>query len=255
MSWALPTPWDEDVNDDPAGVGPAEVLKLLELQTDLLRSVATGGPRIDAVNGQYQRRRRLLNPGLKRLGIEPPFPWHDLWGWHGKWKEVSDTYAGRRQYISDLAMPARNRLEQMIAGTTATDPGPAIAAWPHLERRLEGLHAELQAAESLDDLQDVGRRAREILIDLAGFVYQPHMLPASVSEQPKAGDAKARLAYAAAALMSGQAHEQWRKLVRATWDLANVITHSSSVSRVEAFAAVQATVLLVRTFEQTATTP
>lgn len=255
MSWGPLSPWDDGEEPEPPGATPAEVLKLLDLQTDLLRSVATGGPRIDSVNHRYLRRRSVLNAGLKQYGIDPPFPWHDLWGWHGKWKEVSGTYAGRRRYISDLAAPARDRLEQLIAGVAVADPGPATPDWPDLESRLHGLHAELREAESIDDLQDVGRRSREIIIDLANLVYRPGMLPTPEPEQPTVGDAKTRLAYAAAALMSGHSHEHWRKLIRAAWDLANAITHSSSVNRVDAFAAVQAVVLLVRTFEQASSMP
>jgi len=55
--------------------------------------------------------------------------------------------------------------------------------------------------------------------------------------------------------MSGHSHEHWRKLIRAAWDLANVITHSGSGNRVDAFAAVQIVVFLVRTFEQATSLP
>ena len=44
----------------------------------------------------------------------------------------------------------------------------------------------------------------------------------------------------------GSGHVELRKLVRTTWDLANAVTHSSSAGRVDAFAAAQATVMLVR---------
>jgi hypothetical protein len=235
-----------DQDDEPRGRTAEELLALVNLQVGLLISVATGGPRIQDVNSEYQRRRTLLNAGLARFGIEGPFPWRDLWGWHGAWKDVSATYAGRRKHINDLADPVRNHLEQLMAGLAATDPGPGAVGWPDLEQRLAGLHAELLAASSRDDLQDVGRRAREIHIDLSSLVYRDEMLPASESEQPKAGDAKNRLFYAAVCLMPGNTHEHWRSLIRAKWDLANKITHSGGINRVDAFAAVQATVLLVR---------
>jgi hypothetical protein len=241
-------PGVDEPPDEPAGATPAELLQLLELQADLLRSVATGGPRIETVNSEYQRRRRLLNAGLKRLGIDPPFPWQDLWGWYGAWTQYG-TYAQRRSYLSQLAAPARERLEQIIEGASVTDSGPASTDWPDLEQRLTELRGELDASKSLDDLQDVGRRAREVLIDLATLVYRPGMLPANEAE-PRAGDAKTRLAFAAASLMPGSSYEDWRRLIRAAWDLANTITHSTSITRVDAFAAVQATVLLVRVFEQ-----
>jgi hypothetical protein len=251
----FPVPREDDPAEEPAGETPAELVQLLDLQAALLIAVATGGPRIPEVNEEYQQRRRMLNTGLSRFGIEAPFPWRDLWGWYGTW-QTQATYAARRAYISDLAAPAYEKLESLVAGKAATDPGPATANWPDLEQRLTDLHREFQAADSLDDLQDVGRRAREILIDLAELVHRPDMLPPDQSEPPKAGDAKTRLAHAAAALMSGRSHDDWRKLIRAAWDLANTITHSGSINRVDAFAAVQATVLLVRSFElatQTAT--
>jgi len=163
---------------------------------------------------------------------------------------VSAKYGGRRAYIDQLASPAYERLERLINGVAATDPGPAMTTWPTLEQRLAGLHNELRVATSLDDFQDIGRRAREILIELAGLVYRPSMLPEAETAQPKAGDAKARLSHAASALMAGSNHEDWRRLIRAAWDLANTITHSSSIGQVDAFTAVQATVLLVRCFEQ-----
>ena len=239
-----------DQDDEPKGRTAEDLLRLVDLQASLLISVATGGPRIEHANGDYQRRRGVLNAGLMRLGVESPFPWRDLWGWHGTWKDVSATYAGRRKYINDLAEPVRKRLEQVAAGLAATDTGPSVIGWPELEKRLGGLHAELLAASSIDDLQDVGRRAREIHIDLASLVYRDEMLPASEFEQPKAADAKNRLFHAAVCLMPGSTHEHWRSLIRSAWDLANKITHSDGINRVDAFAAVQATVLLVRCFEQ-----
>lgn len=237
-------------DDEPKGRTAEDLLRLVDLQAGLLISVATGGPRIEHVNDEYQRRRSALHAGLRRLGVESPFPWRDLWGWHGTWKDVSATYAGRRKYINDLAEPVRKRLEQVAAGLAATDTGPSTLGWPELEKRLGALHAELVATSSIDDLQDVGRRAREIHIDLAGLVYRDEMLPASESEQPKASDAKNRLFYSAVYLMPGSPHEQWRSLIRSAWDLANKITHSIGINRVDAFAVVQATVLLVRCFEQ-----
>ncbi len=57
----------------------------LEAQAQLLISVATGGPRIDEVQRDYQLRRQRLVPALQRRGQEYPFPWPDLWQWYGHW--------------------------------------------------------------------------------------------------------------------------------------------------------------------------
>jgi hypothetical protein len=68
----------------------------LEAQSQLLISVATGGPRIDAVQGDYQRRRQRVVPALQRRGLEYPFPWPDLWQWYGHWSANLGSYASRQ---------------------------------------------------------------------------------------------------------------------------------------------------------------
>jgi hypothetical protein len=124
-----------------------------------------------------------------------------------------------------------------------------------LQRRLDGLRTAAHEAVSREDFQDVGRRCRAILIDLASLVYTPEMLPPSETDHPGAADAETRLAYATAALIGRHGHEHRRALIRDACGLADTITRSSSARHVDALAAVQATVLLVGTFEQAIGTP
>lgn len=223
---------------------------MLEVQAALLTTVATGGPRINEVNGQYKERRSLLHAALNDYGIDDPFPWTDLWLWHGHWTQHLPAWADRRRYIAELTAPALARLEVLIDGVGVDDSGALdTSTWPALGSRLDEAKRRNEAAASLDDWQDVGRRCREILIDLANLVYTPDMLPPSEPE-PKGSDAKVRLAHATSALFAGPERKELRALIRSAWDLANTVTHAGHTAAVDAFATLQATVLLVRVFER-----
>jgi len=137
---------------------PAAIRQLVEAQAAMLVAVATGGPRIEDVNAEYQDRRALLERGLRRLGIEPPFPWRDMWAWYGHWSQRLGSYASRRCFIAELAAPVLDRLDELEAGAVIDDPGrpdPA-AAWAQLEARLTALKGELAGDSTQDDCKTWG---------------------------------------------------------------------------------------------------
>ncbi len=243
----------EDEADEPDVDTLDGLIEELETQAALLISVATGGKRIESVKGQYRRRRQRVVPALKRRGLTYPFPWQDLWAWHGYWSSGKlPTYASRRVYVRKLVDPVVEALERQRSGLAVTDPGTsAVQSWAGLDSRIAGLAAELSQAVSQDDLQDVGRRAREVLMDSARLLANPALVPAG-RVAPKAGDAKAWLDLFLAEHAPGPSREELRKLVRATWDLAQKVTHAD-LGHIEAYAAAQATVLLARTLERLAT--
>ena len=244
--------FDDEDSDEPNVDTVDGLIEELENQAALLITVATDGPRIDTVKGQYLRRRKLLVPVLKRRGLKYPFPWQDLWAWHGTWSGGKlPSYASRRAYIRELTDPVVEALEQQRSGLAVTDPGGSeTESWADLDGRVAGLATELAQAATQDDLQDVGRRAREILIDCAKLLADPDLVPRG-KEAPKAADAKAWLDLFLAAYAPGSSRDELRSLVRSTWALAQTVTHSD-LSRVGAFAAAQATVLLVRTLQRLA---
>ena len=142
--------------------------------------------------------------------------------------------------------------EEVQPDLSITDPGPSPggATWADLDSRVAGLSSELIGAASRDDIQDVGRRAREILIDCARLIADPALVPEG-QPIPKSADAKAWLDLFLAARAGGSTREELRRLVRAAWELAQKVTHGG-LGRVDAFAAAQATVLVVRTLQQLA---
>ncbi len=82
------------------------------------------------------------------------------------------------------------------------------------------------------------------------MLADPGLVPPG-REAPKAGDGKAWLDLFLASTARGSSHPELRAFVPVTWDLAQKVTHGD-VDRVDAYAAAQATVLLVRVLQQLA---
>ena len=239
----------DDEPEDPDPATPAGLLELLDAQAALLVDVATGGSEIKRVNDRYVRRRRRLDPALKARGLAAPFPFEDLWAWRGHWQaQGMDKYQPRRDCIAALARPACVALEAAATGIEVADPGAAVTStWADLNARLDAVVGELAAATSRDD---VGRRCREILIDAAKLFTDPALVPPG-AETPKAANAKAWLDLFLAAHAEGSSRAQMRTFVRATWDLSQTVTHGD-IDRVDAYAAAQAPLLVVRVLQQLA---
>ncbi len=155
------------------------------------------------------------------------------------------TYRERREHIHGLVGPLVEWLERARSGATLEDWGATHEAWDGLDGRIDGLRRELVSGEEMDDWQDVGRRAREIVIDLANLVYRPEMT-SSDEPAPQQSNAKAKLDAYLNAKVPGSQNAELRAAVRSAWDLANKVTHGSSTHH-HAFAAAQATLMVVRT--------
>jgi hypothetical protein len=227
-----------------------ELIKLIEEQSDLLIAVSTGGPAFDTVDHEYRERYREIARGLSQLGLDNPFPWRDLWRWYGYYSANLPGYAARRVNIRERTDSVLEQLERRLEGKGLDDetlPGEN-PNWASAEGRLTGMKRELASANSHDDFQDVGRRCREILIEIGMLLYDERMLP-SGCEPPSRNDAKARIGYYLDAVIPGPSSANLRRVLRAAYDLMQTVTHGASVTFVDAFAAGQATVFLARTLQ------
>jgi hypothetical protein len=230
-------------------VSTEAVLELIERQRELVVSVATGGPPIDSVDAEYKERRTELAEELAKLDLRDSFPWRSLWDWYEYYSENLPTYKARRAYVSELVTPLVQQLERLRDGVNSVvDWGSPKESWATLEGRLDGLKGEIERAKSLDDCQDVGRRARQIIIDSANLVFTDSMTPEG-EQPPKGDDAKNRIRLYLASRLSGN-HDELRKLMRDALDLAHAVTHSSSATPIDAFAVAQAAVLVVRVLQE-----
>lgn len=238
---------DDDAEDDSSS--PDALADLVDSQRSVLISVATGGPRIDDADREYKKRHRVLKRGLDHYGIVPPFKWSSLWDWYGYYSGKLGSYAERRAYINELADPVLEQLEKRQTRGVIADWGETPESWGTLNQRLDELKQRVSAATSTDDHQDVGRRAREIIIAAVNLAFRSEMIPPG-DDIPKGADAKNRLEHVMNNLVPGTAHAELRKLLRDALDLAHKVTHSDGITRVDAFAAAQATVLVSRTLAE-----
>lgn len=90
-----------------------------------------------------------------------------------------------------------------------------------------------------------------MLIDCAQLLADRSLVPAG-TDTPKDGDAKAWLDLFLAKHAAESSRDELRKLIRAAWDLSQKVTHCD-LGHVDAFAAAQATVLVVRVVQELAT--
>src|SRR5207247_7839887 len=58
-------------------------------------------------------------------------------------------------------------LEHLTSPRGILDAGPRSTDWPAIEARVRELGPLLERARTLDEIQDIGRRCREIVNDLA----------------------------------------------------------------------------------------
>lgn len=227
----------------------AQLLELVERQANVIVATGTGQRRFDDFDADYQQTDRVLVAQFNRLGLTPPFPWRTLWEWHGYYSQELPTYASRRVHVTTLKREALERLEEQANGLTVHDPatGDPSPSWDGINARVRGLVSEYTGARDKDTWQDVGRRSREILIDLGKLIADPTLVPEG-KEPPRGADARAWFELFLDSQASGHDRAELRALMRKTWDLAQKVTHGD-IDAVDAFAAAQATVLLVRTTE------
>ena len=238
------------LDDEPDGSTLEGLIFLIERQRDLIAAIATGTSITPAGNDAYREMRKRIRPALARLDIADPFPWPDLNQWWAYCSAPRFTkYAERRVYVNDISEPVLDELEQRKSRVTDWVPPASAETWATIEVRLAGLKDRLDNARNLDDWQDIGRRSREVLIAATNVVFKDEMMQEGVMA-PKAADAKARFDAVVDTLARGASHAELRQLMRAAWDLAQKVTHSSGISRVDAFAAAQSTVVIVRTLQE-----
>ncbi len=229
----------------------AELKEQVQRQANMLVAAGTGQLLIKEGDPEYKRLDGFVIANLRRLGLRSPFPWRSLGEWHGFYSQGSyPTYASRRVHIASLANPAIEQLGEIEGTGSVHDPGSdeTEPTWDGINTRIAGLIQEYSTARVKDDWQDVGRRSREILIELGKLIADPSFVP--IGEQaPKAADAKAWFDLFINARAGGSHHAELRVVMKKTWDLAQKVTHGD-IGDIDAYAAAQATVMIVRTSQK-----
>ncbi|GAA1056867.1 hypothetical protein GCM10017608_11170 [Agromyces luteolus] len=250
MTDAIDSLFDPSRNEPQPSLDLDALRRLLQTQANTIVAVGTGGSRIQDVDAKYQRNARALDANFRRLGLQPPFPYQSLWDWYGFYSQNLSTYRERREHVRDLTQSALSTLDDIEARGEVHDPAAddETPTWENLNARIAGLVKEYSTARDRDDWQDVGRRSREILIDFGKLIADPAIVPKD-QEAPKGADAKAWFDLFLARYAAGRDKAELRATMRAVWDLSQKVTHGD-IADVDAFAAAQATVLVVRTAQK-----
>ncbi len=213
----------------------------IEAQRALMISVATGGPRIEDVNSDYQERRKRLSQLLKQRGLPDPNGFDDLWAWYGKWSSGDlPTFQSRRKYISELYKPILDRLSSIII-KNRYQPINEPTGWARVDRGVDAFITSLEVASVEEEFQTVGLLCRETLISLAQAVYEPEIHAPVDGTTPSKTDAKRMLDGYFAKELKGRSNEAARKHARAALALANELQHRRTATFRDATLCTEAT--------------
>lgn len=143
-----------------------ELIQAIESLRNIMIAVATGGPRINDVNDQYQRTWREVADSLEARGVENPLTFTSLWDWYGRWSSGDlPSYQSRRQFVSELVTPLISRIRSG-RGPDEFEP----TGWARVDRVVGDLRDKLAAAKVEEHFQTVGLMCREALISLGQAV-------------------------------------------------------------------------------------
>jgi hypothetical protein len=197
---------------------------------DMMVAVATGGPRIEAINHDYCALREELRGYLDALGVPDPNPFDDLWAWYGRWSSGDlPSYQSRRQFLGELFAPLLDRLRGMEAGREFLEERPPTG-WTRVDRGIEKMREALERARDEEDFQSVGHLGREALISLAQAVYIREKHPPLDGVEPSMTDAKRMLDAFIDVEIAGDTNERLRRHARSAVDLASELTHKRTAT-------------------------
>ncbi|MEI7526709.1 MAG: hypothetical protein WCJ95_20340 [Mariniphaga sp.] len=210
-----------------------------------LISVSTGGLRIQEANEEYQKRFAKVTIALKRLALENPSQFNDLWQWYGKWTSGDmPQYKDRRAYIGEMYGNLIKTLQE-TEQPELLNVSVNLTGWERISRSVKEIKIRLQHADNEEKFQAVGLLCRETIISLAQAIFNEEKHPTLDGVKASKTDAKRMLDAYIASELSGGANENIRKYARASNDLANELTHKRTATAKDAAICSSATVSLI----------
>jgi hypothetical protein len=232
----------------PTRLPESEMKKLaeaVESQKGIMIAVATGGPRINDVNREYEERQFYIREQFQMIGLEDPNLFPDLWTWYGKWSDGSmPTYQSRRRFIMDLYQPLLDALRRSKgAAVQIAEP----TGWARVDRNVEKIARAMETAKNEEDFQAVALLCREAIISLAQAVYEPEEHDSIDGVRPSETDAKRMLESYIARQISGQSSEYHRRFAKASFELTVSLQHRRTATFGDAALCAEATRSIINT--------
>ena len=212
---------------------------------DILISVSTGSQRIQDANDEYIKRYKVVNSALKKLSVDNPNPFNDLWQWYGRWTSGEmPRYQDRRAFIGEMY----TNIIQLLQETEQPDVlsiSVDLNGWERIDRSLKEIKVRLKQAANEEQYQTVGLLCRETIMSLAQAIYDKDKHPTLDQVLASKTDAKRMLDAYIAVEVSGGSNENLRKYARASSDLANELTHKRTANGKDASLCASATISLI----------
>ena len=216
-----------------------ELLAAIDKLKALMISVATGGPRIGAVEGEFIETYDAAAGEFARRGISNPLPYRDLWQWYGRWTEGDlPKYQQRREHVAALFRDATRLVQNNHAPVEPT-------GWPKVDRTIAETKTRLAAARNEEQFQAIGLLCREALISVAQAVFDAAKHPILDGKEASTTDAKRMLEAYVAVELAGATNDEIRKYARAAFDLSNQLQHRRTATFRHTALCVEATASVV----------
>lgn len=221
-----------------------ELLQKLEFLRNTMVSVATGGPRINEVNADYQREYVEVAYELRRRGINNPIPYPDLWGWYGRWSSGDlPSYQSRRVFVAEMFNPLLEQIRARAAGRVGEPPEPT--GWPRVDRTVGEMRTRLAEARTEEQFQAIGLLCREALISLAQAVYDRDRHRPADGVEPSNVDAGRMLDAYITLELAGGPNEEARRHAKAALSLALALQHRRTADFRQAAMCIEATTAVI----------
>lgn len=212
---------------------------------DTMISVSTGGQRIQDVNDEYQKRFALVDKAFRRLALENPNIFNDLWTWYARWSSGElPQYKDRRAFIEEMYGNLLKTLQE-TEQPDLLNISVNMTGWERIDRTVKEIKMRLKQASTEEQFQTIGFLCRETIISLAQAIYNEEKHPTLDGVKASKTDAKRMLDAYIAVELQGGANENLRRYARASNDLANELTHKRTASAKDASLCSSATISLV----------
>lgn len=222
-----------------------QLLSEIEYLKNSMIDVATSKRIIQDINSDYQKRFTQVALALKRINVDNPNPYSDLWHWYTRWKSGDlNSYNDRRIFILEMYNNLIKLLQESDkVGTLSVSV--SLTGWDRIERTVKEINLRLDQAKNEEQFQSIGFLCRDTIISLAQAIFKEDKHPSLDGVKISKTDAKRMLDAYISVELSGKENENLRKYARSSSDLANELTHKRTADAKDARLCAAATVALV----------
>lgn len=226
--------------------GKAMLKQNIETISNIMISVATGGPQINSEEIRYRRLHSQIEQDCKKLNLTYNNSFISLWDWYGKWKADFPSYQERRIFIRELFAPTLAYFEDTDSYSNI-DTIVELGGWERIQRTITKIKRDSSSARNEEDFQAIGLLCRDVIISLAQAVYDPFVHGETDESGKSIGntDAVRMIGNYVSVRLNGSHNKELRAYAKATNDMANRLTHKRSATKIDMLLTVSSTIALI----------